>query len=70
MFLRLLGGAIENNDEGHLRGLLQRVARATMIRGVGPRRMTGMVQKTLIGSRNFQPGTKTTGICVSAVGST
>src|SRR5580692_12603735 len=60
--LRRLGALIENYDVRHLRGLLQRVARTTMIRGVGPRRVTGMVQKTLIASRSFQPGSKSTGI--------
>jgi|HubBroStandDraft_3_1064219.scaffolds.fasta_scaffold62512_3 hypothetical protein len=43
---------------------------ATMIRGASPRRVTGMVQKTSIASRSFQPGAKTTNIFLSAVGST
>jgi hypothetical protein len=42
---------------------------ATMIRGASLRRVTGMVQKTLITSRSFQPGAKTTNIILSAVGS-
>src|SRR5271168_98357 len=52
------GEAIENCGAGHLFGLLQRLLQATMIRGVSPRRVTGMVQKTLIASRSFQPSAK------------
>jgi len=41
---------------------------ATMIRGASPRRVTGMVQKTLIASRSFQPGVMSTDVSALAFG--
>jgi hypothetical protein len=41
-----------------------------MIRGASPRRVTGMVQKSLIASRSFQPGLKTTDSFISAIRTT